>query len=89
MKILKFIRWQWAKFDSWQRWYMLAAGLFGSGLVAPTNTLARRLLIGSAGVIFAALLIKWLWIDTMIASYKRFQEEEQKLFETIKNSDKK
>ena len=56
MKIVKFIKWQWSKFDAWTKWWFLACGLFGSSLSEPNKVTSHYLLDGAV-VIFAGMLL--------------------------------
>jgi hypothetical protein len=84
--ILCFIRWQWNKWETWQKFYILGAFLFGMAAVLPQP---YSHFVGSIPVIMLFLTVGkwWIW-DPLQSAYSEFKNERQNLFEVIKNSDK-
>jgi len=87
MKILKFIKWQWAKFDAWQKWYIVACALGGAGAFN-RNPTEQKYLLGIAVLIGIGLVFNWLVLSTIKSSYKEFEKEYNGLFDKIKDSEK-
>ncbi len=86
MKLFSFIKWQWNKFEFWQKLWMVGAAFFGAGLASPDHI--RPYLIAVPVCIILGSTLKWFLWDSVFNSWKEFQKEQQSLFEKIKNSDK-
>ena len=85
-EVLKFIRWQWSKWETWQKGYIICAFFMGAGVVAP-----RPYNIYLFAIPMTMLFIctgKWLIWDQVKASWDKYQTEKQGLFPTIKDSHK-
>lgn len=85
-EILQFIRWQWSKWELWQKGYIICAFFMGAGVVAP-----RPYNIYLFAIPMTMLFIwtgKWLIWDQVKASWNKYQTEKQGLFTTIKDSHK-
>lgn len=85
--IINFIRWQWRKWDLWQKCFIVGAFFGGSGFVAPAPYGTYILMIPTA-LLFVFTFKWWMW-DSTVESYKKYQAEKSNLFETIKTSDQK
>ena len=85
MEILRFLRWQWRKFELWQRLFIFAMFIQGVGLaMAPPWSVW---ISGLGAAIVLGYLIKWAVWDNIKASWRRYQEERNQLFKTIRDSD--
>lgn len=89
MKIWHFIKWQWNKWESWQKWWIIMAFLFGAGISASTDTLIGQICLYVSLSIFFYFLTKWAIVEPVRSSWRSFKDEQGNLFDTIKNSDKK
>lgn len=89
MKIWKFIKWQWSKFELWQKYWMVAmlCNITGSLTLSRYTFGTYLFYIGASMVVLG--IVKLFIIDPLKDSYSNFKKEEQNLFETIKYSDKK
>jgi hypothetical protein len=80
-----FFQWQWAKFDTWQRFYIASAGLFGAGIVADGPI--SYVLIGLPTAIVVLSTLKWFLWDSLVRSWKDYKKEKSQLLDIIKESD--
>lgn len=85
-EVLKFIRWQWRKWETWQKGYIIGAFFMGAGVVAP-NPYDLYLLAIPMIVLFVHCS-KWMVWDQVKASWRKYKTEKQELFPTIKDSHK-
>lgn len=85
MEILKFLNWQWNRWQTWQKVFIAAMIL----------QLASLVVSGTAGMVIWAIgfsvtlgfLMKWFIWDLVSANYIKYKEERNKLFGVIKDSD--
>lgn len=87
MKLWSFIKWQWKKWETWQRWFAFMFFLFGIGL--SSGSVFSMLCLYISVSIFAYFVTKWCIVDPVRKSWESFKEEQDGLFDTIKDSDKK
>ena len=87
MDILGWLRWQWRKWETWQKVWMVGFFFFGAGVNAeqPFKTVLWAI---PAGIFFFYLGKWWIW-EPIKESYENYQKERQGLFDTIKNSHEK
>jgi Sec-independent protein secretion pathway component TatC len=85
-EVLKFIRWQWRKWETWQKGYIIGAFFMGAGVVAP-NPYDLYLLAIPMIVLFVHCS-KWMVWDQVKASWNKYKTEKQELFPSIKDSHK-
>ena len=85
-KILYFLQWQWRQFETWQKFWMLAMFLFGASLSASEER--RPYFLYSALAIVLAFVLKWVLYDGIRNAWIRFNEEQQKLVDIMKDSPK-
>ena len=85
-EILNFIVWQWSKWQTWQKGYIICAFFLGAGVVAPKPYDIYLLAIPMI-VMFIWTGKWWVW-DQVKESWIKYQTEKQELFTNIKNSDK-
>jgi hypothetical protein len=81
-EILLFIKWQWNKWEFWQKCFMFGAFFFGMGLGLPkpyqTYVLAVPL------VIFFMSTFKWFVWDGVVNAWKSYKKEKSEMFSVIK-----
>jgi hypothetical protein len=87
MKLWSFIKWQWNKWETWQRWFAVMFFLFGLGLSSSSVFSIVCLYISVS--IFAYFVTKWCIVDPIRNSWEGFKKEQDDLFDVIKDSDKK
>lgn len=87
MKLWSFIKWQWAKCEAWQKWFIFTAFLFVIGVTSKSTVGAFCL--GFSISIFFYFITKWFLVDPIRNSWEEFKKEQNGLFDTIKDSDKK
>ena len=87
MELIRFLRWQWNKWEPWQKLWIIGAGFFGAG-VAADEPLKFYFLAIPITIMFVCSF-KWFVWEPMIKSWSSYKEEKQNLFETIKTSDQK
>lgn len=83
MQILRFIKWHIKNIEFWQILWMIGVATTTYGITNENTNIAT---IG-AFCLFA-IPAKYLFWDTVRDSYKRFKDEQNKLFTTIKDSHK-
>lgn len=86
-KLFAFLKWHWSKWTPGQRVYILSAGFIGAGIADYWESGIINLPMRIGFGMMLAVLIKWFFWDTTIASWKRFEEERKDLFKTIKESE--
>lgn len=85
--IFKFIRWQWNKFEFWQKCWIVSMTAFGAGITQDGVT--SKILIAIPMLVIFSFALKWFIWDRAIESWKEYKEEKSSLFEKIKTSDQK
>lgn len=87
MDLLNFVKWQWNKFEFWQKTFLISILLmFSSLFFDPPNNF---LIIMAGFSIVTFWTVKWFVFDVLVKSYSSFQKEKATLFEKIKESDTK
>ncbi len=87
MKIWSFIKWQWNKWETWQKWFVFMAFLFGIGI--GSNSFFSQVCLYFSLSIFFFFVTKWWIVEPARRSWEEFKNEQNSLFDTIKDSDKK
>lgn len=86
-EICNFVRWQWSKFELWQKLWIVAGFVAGASVMASGPY--RFYLACIALSIILSCVFKWfIWEPTM-NSWIKYKQEKQILFKLIKNSDQK
>lgn len=85
-EILGFIKWQWNKFETWQKGYIVGAFFAGAGVVAPRPY--NTYLFAIPMIILFIWATKWMLWDQLKESWIKYQTEKKELFTTIKDSHK-
>jgi hypothetical protein len=83
-EIVKFILWQWRKFEGWQKMFIFSMFLQGAAL--PMGEPWGVYVSGAGLVIVLAYFFKWAVWDALGASWKKYKEERNKIFNVIKDS---
>lgn len=86
MKIVPYLKWHWKKIDIWNKCYFASLCLVPAGMFSPNP---YNLIFSTLVLVSMSFLIGWLIKDHFKFSYGEFEKEQQKLIETIKNSDQK
>jgi TM2 domain-containing membrane protein YozV len=77
--ILNFLHWQWRQWSLGDIAYFIAIFLISFGISSD------RLLLTQIGAgIIIAIVFKWLWVNSVMANYKKFKQQEENLFKEIK-----
>ena len=82
-EIFYFLQWQWRRFETWQRFFILAMFLLGCAVTAPESL--RVYFYMSGMIIISGFFLKWAVWDGTRAAWKRYQEEKQKVVDILKN----
>ena len=85
-EIVKFLQWQWRRFELWQKLFILCAFLMGAGIAA--EGLAQQILFGTAAVVYLGYIFKWAVWDGVRSSWQQYKQHRNQLFTTIKDSDR-
>lgn len=86
--IVGFVRWQWRKFEFWQKCWIFSILFFGAGVVQEDG-LIRSILISVPLFVIFLFMLKWIVWDKTIESYKTYRQEKSTLIEIIKTSDRR
>ena len=85
-ELINFIKWQWSKWELWQKSFIVSSAFFGAGVTAPAPYSYYLLMVPTSVVLF--WVTKWWVWDSIRTAWLNYQAEKQKLFTTIKESDK-
>jgi len=88
MKIWAFIKWHYRRLEVWQKIWLFGTMAFGWAWASPDHSTEQFVAFMIFVTCIGGLLAKWWFWDSIRSSYKKFQEEQQGLFDTIKNSEK-
>jgi hypothetical protein len=83
MEIVNFIKWQWRRFEFWQKTFIFSAVLMIISLMSDNITL----LIVGAWIPFIWMFKWWIW-DVARENYQKFKDEKKNFFKDIKESSK-
>lgn len=81
-EIFLFVKWQWHKWQTWQKGYIVCAFFAGAGVFAPKPY--DVYLFAVPMLMLFLWTAKWWMIDPMMESWKAYKNEKQNLFNTIK-----
>lgn len=84
-QLLDFIKWQWNKWELWQKGYIVGAFFAGAGVFAPKPY--DFYLFAIPMIILFVWCTKWMVWDQLRESWNKYQTEKRELFPTIKKSD--
>ena len=87
MDILGWLRWQWRKWETWQKFWIVGFFFFGAGVSASEEY--KPYVFAIPVSIFFFYTGKWWVWEPIKESYENYQKERQGLFDTIKNSHEK
>jgi hypothetical protein len=85
-EVLDFIVWQWNKWQTWQKSYIIGAFMLGAGVVAP-SPYDLYLFAVPMIMLFVWTGKWWVW-DQLIESWNKYKTEKRELFTNIKDSHK-
>ncbi len=85
-EILDFIVWQWNKWQTWQKGYIIGAFMLGAGVVAP-RPYDLYLFAVPMIMLFVWTGKWWVW-DQLMESWNKYKTEKRELFTNIKDSHK-
>lgn len=83
--ILDFFKWQWGKFEFWQKCFVGSSFFFGAALAAPSPY--NLWLSYIPMIVVFGFLTKWMIWDGTRSQWQKYQKEKQGLFDTIKDSE--
>lgn len=81
-EVILFIKWQWKRWELWQRCYIVGAFFFGVGLGLP-SPYRNYVMVVPVVMLFLAIA-KWFMIDPIRSSWEKYKKEKSGLFEVIK-----
>ncbi len=81
-EIWLFVKWQWNRWEFWQKCYIVGAFFFGMGLGLP-NPYRTYVMIIPVVMLLVSFGKWWIW-DQLIESWNRYKKEKSELFDTIK-----
>ncbi len=85
MEIVKFLRWQWDKWETWQKIFFAAVILQIISVAVPGIV---GIVIWTTGLtVTLCFMIKWFIWDVLRDNYIKYKEDRNKLFGVIKDSD--
>ncbi len=85
-EIFNFIVWQWNKWQTWQKGYIICAFMLGAGVMAPSPY--DKILFTVPMIMLFVWTGKWWFWDQLMESWNKYKTEKQELFTTIKDSHK-
>ena len=86
-KFLAFIKWHYKSWSFTQKIWMLGGGCFGYGLpdYLKTNEVNTAMIL--ACCCWGTVFLKWFVWDSIKASWLKYKQHRNELFNTIKSSD--
>lgn len=82
-EVWQFLKWHWNSWSLGQKLYIIAAGFFGSGITSWVKGGEPPWQIYVAFTIMGAVLAKWVFIDSVVHSWKQFKQEKKDIFRKI------
>jgi hypothetical protein len=82
-EIFYFLQWQWRRFETWQKMFVLAMFLIGCAITAPE--FMRHYFYFSGMAIIGGYMLKWILWDGIKSAWQRYQEEKQKVINILSN----
>ena len=89
MKIWAFIKWHYRKLQIWQKIWILGCMSVGWAIASPSHSQEQYIAGVASAVCMLGVFFKWFVWDPVKDSYEKFKKDQQGLFDTIKNSEKK
>ena len=86
MQFFRFLKWQWNKWEFWQKIFMISilTQLLGALLPAPYG----MILTFSGISVVLGFAVKWFIWDSAVKNWKLYQDERQNIFNKVKDSHK-
>jgi hypothetical protein len=85
-EVLNFIVWQWNKWQTWQKCYIIGAFMLGAGVMAPSPY--DKILFAVPMIMLFVWTGKWWVWDQLMESWNKYKTEKRELFTNIKDSHK-
>ena len=82
-ELISFIKWQWNKWEFWQKSFIVSAAFFGAGVTAPSPYSYYLLMIPTSVTLF--WMLKWVIWDGTRTAWLNYKKEKANLFNTIKD----
>jgi len=83
-EIFLFLKWNWDKWGSSHRVYMLGAFCVGCGLPDAVKGSGPNIMMMIGFALWVSILLKWFVIERVIDSWKAYKKEKAELFQVIK-----
>jgi hypothetical protein len=83
--LFDFVKWQWSKFEGWQKCWIISSAFFGAAMVSEPPYVFYLSLVPMT-VIFG-FLTKWLIWDGTKSQWQKYKKEKEGLFDTIRDSE--
>jgi hypothetical protein len=80
-ELINFIKWQWNKWEFWQKSFIVSAAFFGAGITAKVPYSIYLLAIPALCTF--GFMTKWLIWDGTKAAWNSYKKEKAELFKTI------
>lgn len=85
-EFLNFVVWKWQKWEFWQRCFVGSLLFYIASVFAPAPY--SIYLSAVPMVVVFSFIFKWWFIDQAIKTWNDYKAEKEKLFTTIKDSEK-
>jgi protein-S-isoprenylcysteine O-methyltransferase Ste14 len=85
-EIFGFIAWQWRKWDLWQKIFIVSMTVFVGAVFLPNPY--DVYVVGALMFVTLGWTFKWAVWDNLKVSWQKYKQERNKLFKTIKDSDR-
>jgi len=82
-ELINFIKWQWGKWEFWQKSFIFSSVFFGAGITADAPYSTYLFMIPT-GVMFF-WMTKWFVWDGAKTAWLNYKKEKANLFNTIKD----
>lgn len=81
-ELILFLKWQWNKWEFWQKCFVVSSAFFGAGLSAQPPYSTYLFMVPSA-VVFV-FMTKWMVWDGAKNAWQSYKKEKAELFQVIK-----
>ncbi len=85
-ELINFIKWQWSKWEFWQKSFIISSAFFGAGVTASAPYSIYLFMVPASVMLF--WMTKWLVWDGARTAWLNYKKEKANLFNSIKDSDK-
>lgn len=80
-ELINFIKWQWNKWEFWQKSFIVSSAFFGAGISADRPYSIYLFMVPTL-VVFA-WMTKWMIWDGTKTAWNNYKKEKAELFKTI------